>query len=164
MRIAAIDAASVLGGELGAIAPTVRQDMHPVELFELIVGMFLAVLVLQYAALRLRLPPAVALLVGGGALAFVPGLPAVELDPELVLVIFLPPLLMDGAWFMALAPFRRHLVGIISLAVGAVLFTAAVVAVAAKRSCRTCLGRPASRWAPSSRRPTPFRPAPCCNA
>jgi monovalent cation/hydrogen antiporter len=106
--------------------------MHPVELFELIVGMFLAVLVLQYAALRLRLPPAVALLVGGGALAFVPGLPAVELDPELVLVIFLPPLLMDGAWFTALAPFRRHLAGIISLAVGAVLFTAAVVAVAAK--------------------------------
>ena len=132
MRIAAIDAASVLGGELGVIAPTVRQDMHPVELFELIVGMFLAVLVLQYAALRLRLPPAVALLVGGGALAFVPGLPTVELDPELVLVIFLPPLLMDGAWFTALAPFRRHLAGIISLAVGAVLFTAAVVAIAAK--------------------------------
>src|SRR5919107_2291634 len=103
--------------------------MHPVETFELLVGMFLAVLVLQYAALRLRLPPAVALLVGGGALAFVPGLPTVELDPELVLVIFLPPLLMDGAWFTALAPFRRHLAGIISLAVGAVLFTAAVVAV-----------------------------------
>jgi Na+/H+ antiporter len=106
--------------------------MHPVELFELIVGMFLAVLLLQYAALRLRLPPAVALLVGGGALAFVPGLPTVELDPELVLVVFLPPLLMDGAWFTALAPFRRHLGGITSLAVGAVLFTAAVVAMAAK--------------------------------
>ena len=106
--------------------------MHSVELFELIVGMFLAVLVLQYAALRLRMPPAVALLLGGGALAFVPGLPTVELDPELVLVIFLPPLLMDGAWFTALAPFRRHLGGITSLAVGAVLFTAAVVAIAAK--------------------------------
>ncbi|WP_431270770.1 Na+/H+ antiporter [Dankookia sp. P2] len=106
--------------------------MHPVEVFELVVGMFLAVLVLQYVALRLRLPPAVALLLGGGALAFVPGLPTVELDPELVLVIFLPPLLMDGAWFTALAPFRRHLGGITSLAVGAVLFTAAVVAMAAK--------------------------------
>src|SRR5919107_516133 len=106
--------------------------MHPAEVFELLVGMFLAVLVLQYAALRLRLPPAVALLVGGGALAFVPGLPAVELDPELVLVVFLPPLLMDGAWFTALAPFRRHLVGITSLAIGAVLFTTLVVAIAAK--------------------------------
>jgi CPA1 family monovalent cation:H+ antiporter len=115
--------------------------MHPAELFELVVGMFLAVLVLQYAALRLRLPPAVALLVGGGALAFVPGLPTVELDPELVLLVFLPPLLMDGAWFTALAPFRRHLGGIASLAVGAVLFTAAVVAVAAK------LIRPDLPWA-----------------
>ncbi|HEY8613385.1 MAG TPA: cation:proton antiporter [Roseomonas sp.] len=82
--------------------------MHPVEIFELIIGMFLAVLVLQYAALRLRLPPAVALLMGVGALAFIPGLPTVELDPELMLVIFLPPLLMDGAWFTALASFRRH--------------------------------------------------------
>ncbi|WP_375460796.1 Na+/H+ antiporter [uncultured Enterovirga sp.] len=107
--------------------------MHPVETFELIIGMFVAVLVLQYAAARLRLPPAVALLVGGGALAFVPGLPPVKLDPELVLVIFLPPLLMDGAWFTALAPFRRHLLGITSLAVGAVLFTAFVVAFVAKQ-------------------------------
>jgi CPA1 family monovalent cation:H+ antiporter len=106
--------------------------MHPVEIFELIVGMFLAVLVLQYAAPRLRLPPAVALLVGGGALAFVPGLPTVQLDPDLMLVIFLPPLLMDGAWFTALAPFRRHLGGIASLAVGAVLFTATVVAIVVK--------------------------------
>lgn len=106
--------------------------MHSVEIFELLVGMFLAVLLLQFAALRLKLPPAVALLVGGGALAFVPGLPAVELDPELMLVIFLPPLLMDGAWFTALRPFRRHLSGITSLALGAVLFTAAVVALVAK--------------------------------
>ncbi len=106
--------------------------MSPLQLFELIIGMFLAVLVLQYMALRLRLPPAVALLVGGGALAFVPGLPEIRLDPELVLVVFLPPLLMDGAWFTALAPFRRHLVGITSLAIGAVLFTTLVVAIAAK--------------------------------
>ena len=106
--------------------------MNPLQTFELIIAMFVAVLVLQYAAPRLQLPPAVALLVGGGALAFVPGLPVVRLDPELVLVIFLPPLLMDGAWVTALAPFRRHLAGITSLAIGAVLFTAAIVAVVAK--------------------------------
>lgn len=106
--------------------------MTPVHTFELIIGMLLAVLVLQYVALRLRLPPAVALLIGGGALAFVPGIPTIQLDPELVLVIFLPPLLMDGAWFTAFAPFRRHLGGIVSLAVGAVLFTTAVVAFVTK--------------------------------
>ena len=58
-----------------------------------------------------ELPPAVALLVGGGALAFVPGLPVIELDPEFVMVLFLPPLLMDGAYFTAHAEFRKHLAG-----------------------------------------------------
>lgn len=106
--------------------------MHPVANFELIIGMFVAVLVLHYLARRLALPPAVALLVGGGALAFAPGLPATKIDPELVLVLFLPPLLMDGAWFTALASFRRHLTGILSLAIGAVFFTTAVVAVVTK--------------------------------
>lgn len=56
--------------------------MHPVQVFELIVGMILAVLLLHYVASRLSLPPAVALLVGGGALAFIPGLPAITPDPE----------------------------------------------------------------------------------
>jgi len=104
----------------------------PVEVFELIIGMFLAVLMLHYAASRLSLPPAVALLVGGGGLAFMPGLPTIELNPELVLLIFLPPLLMDGAWFTAHASFHRHLRGILSLAIGAVLFTTAVVAFVTK--------------------------------
>ena len=113
----------------------------PVEVFELIVGMFLAVLVLHYLARRLSLPPAVALLVGGGALAFTPGLPTIQLNPELVLLIFLPPLLMDGAWFTAHASFRKHLRGILSLAIGAVLFTTAVVALVTK------LLLPALPWA-----------------
>lgn len=109
-----------------------RVHESSVEVFELIVAMFLAVLVLHYLARRLRLPPAVALLVGGGALAFTPGLPTIELNPELVLLIFLPPLLMDGAWFTAHASFRRHLRGILSLAIGAVLFTTGVVALVTK--------------------------------
>lgn len=99
------------------------------QMVELIVAMLLATIVLHYLAERLRLPPAVALLAGGAFLAFVPGLPAITLDPDLVLVIFLPPLLMDGAWFIALGPLRRHMVGIAALAVGAVVFTTAVVAV-----------------------------------
>ena len=106
--------------------------MHPAATFELIVAMFLVVLALHYAARRLALPPAAALIVGGGALAFVPGLDGIAIDPELVLVVFLPPLLMDGAWFTAVAPFKRHMAGILSLAVGAVFFTTAVVAVVTK--------------------------------
>jgi monovalent cation/hydrogen antiporter len=102
--------------------------MQSMELFELTIAMLLATIALHFLAERLQLPPAVALLAGGAILAFVPGLPTIELDPALVLVIFLPPLLMDGAWFIALGPLRRHLIGIAALAVGAVLFTTAVVA------------------------------------
>jgi CPA1 family monovalent cation:H+ antiporter len=103
--------------------------MHPTHLFELVIVMFLAIIALHYVAEKLGLPPSVGLLAGGGALAFVPGLPTISVDPGLVLVIFLPPLLMDGAWSIAIARLRRHLIGIGSLAVGAVLFTSVVVAV-----------------------------------
>lgn len=115
--------------------------MHAAAQFELIIAMFLVIVGLHHIARRLSLPPAAALIVGGGAVAFVPGLPAVAIDPELVLVLFLPPLLMDGAWFTAIAPFRRHMAGILSLAVGAVFFTTAVVAVVTK------LLLPALPWA-----------------
>lgn len=103
--------------------------MHPVEVFELVLVMLLAILALHWIAVRLDLPPAVSLLIGGGALAFVPGLPVITLDPELALVLFLPPLLMDGAYFTQHWEFRRHLVGVLSLAIGAVVFTTVVVGV-----------------------------------
>jgi monovalent cation/hydrogen antiporter len=104
--------------------------MASMELFELTIGILLATIALQYLAERLKLPPAVALLAGGTLLAFVPGLPTITLDPALVLVIFLPPLLIDGAWVIALGPLRRHTIGIAALAIGAVMFTTAVVALA----------------------------------
>ena len=105
---------------------------HPAANFELVIAMFLAVVGLHYVSRKLSLPPAAALIVGGGTLAFLPGLPAMEIDPELVLLVFLPPLLMDGTWFTAVAPFRRQMAGILSLAVGAVFFTTAAVALVAK--------------------------------
>jgi CPA1 family monovalent cation:H+ antiporter len=105
--------------------------MHPVETLELVLGMLVAVLALHWLAARLHWPPSVALLIGGGALAFLPGIPQGHLDPDLVLVLFLPPLLMDGAWYTALARFRRHFAGIVSLAVGAVAFTTVIIAIVA---------------------------------
>jgi Na+/H+ antiporter len=105
--------------------------MHPTSAFELVLALLAMVIALYWLALKLRLPPAAALLVGGGALAFVPGLPSVVLDPELALVLFLPPLLVDGAYSTALGRFRRHLPGILSLAVGAVVFTTLAVGVVA---------------------------------
>lgn len=105
--------------------------MHVVEIFELVLVLLVLVIALDWIALKLKLPPSTALLVGGGALAFVPGLPSISLNPELALVLFLPPLLMDGAYSTALGRFRRHLGGILSLAVGAVVFTTLVIGVVA---------------------------------
>src|SRR5687768_11742385 len=102
--------------------------MHPVETFELVLALLAATVALHWAASRIGFPPSAALLIGGGALAFLPGIPEISLDPELALVLFLPPLLMDGAYYTAFGRFRRHLPGILSLAVGAVLFTTLIVA------------------------------------
>ncbi|USI74722.1 Na+/H+ antiporter [Sphingomonas morindae] len=102
--------------------------MHPAATFELVLGMLGAVLLLHWLAARLRWPPSIALLIGGGLLAFLPGAPRVALDPDLVLVLFVPPLLADGAWNAEVARFRRHLPGILSLAIGAVLFSTLIVA------------------------------------
>jgi CPA1 family monovalent cation:H+ antiporter len=103
--------------------------MHAVEAFELVLVLLALIIALHWLALKLRLPPSTALLIGGGALAFVPGLPSISLNPELALVLFLPPLLMDGAYSTALGRFRRHLPGILSLAVGAVVFTTLTIGV-----------------------------------
>ncbi len=73
--------------------------MSAVSVFKLVLLSFAAIVVLELVAKKLRLPPAAALLVGGAGIAFVPGLPPVNLDPDLVLIVFLPPLLVDGAYF-----------------------------------------------------------------
>jgi Na+/H+ antiporter len=103
--------------------------MQGVNAFEVVLVLLAFIIALHWLALKLRWPPSAALMVGGGALAFVPGLPSISLDPELALALFLPPLLMDGAYSTPLGRFRRHLPGIMSLAIGAVIFTTLAVGV-----------------------------------
>ncbi|CAM2151839.1 monovalent cation/hydrogen antiporter [Pararobbsia alpina] len=97
--------------------------MSSVAAFQLILISLVAMVGLQLLATRLHFPPAAALLLGGIALAFVPGLPPVALDPDLVLIVFLPPLLMSGAYFSVWDDLRNNLSSILTLAVGAVVFT-----------------------------------------
>lgn len=104
--------------------------MSPVAAFKLILLSFVAIVALECIAKRLRLPPAAALLMGGIGIAFIPGLPPVNLDPELVLLVFLPPLLMDGAYFTVWEEFKRNVGGILLLAIGAVAFTTFAVGYA----------------------------------
>jgi CPA1 family monovalent cation:H+ antiporter len=79
-------------------------------------------------ARRWHLPHAVLLVVLGLALSFVPGMPTLELNPSLVLTLFLPPLLYRAGVNMSWRGFRANLRPILLLAVGAVIFTAACVA------------------------------------
>ncbi|ARJ68948.1 Na+/H+ antiporter [Paracoccus contaminans] len=103
--------------------------MSVADTFELTLALLTVIVGLYWLALTLRLPPSAALLVGSGALAFVPGLPHFVADPDLVLVLFLPPLLMDGAFSTSLGRFGRQLPGILSLAIGMVVFTTLAVGV-----------------------------------
>src|SRR3954451_5061473 len=101
-------------------------------IFEILLGLMVACVALALVARRLNVPPAVVLVLGGMALALIPGLPAVDLDPQLALVLFLPPLLQASAYRTDWPAFRSNLRPILLLAVGAVLFTAVVVAATAK--------------------------------
>ncbi|MER7333158.1 MULTISPECIES: Na+/H+ antiporter [unclassified Micromonospora] len=95
-------------------------------LFDVVV--FLAIATLGAAlARRLGLLAPILLVVLGLALAFVPGFPQVRLDPELVLVGILPPLLYVAALETSVPAFRLNLRPILLLAVGLVLFTAFAV-------------------------------------
>ncbi|CAO4154181.1 Na+/H+ antiporter [Methylorubrum extorquens] len=102
------------------------------EIFEILLGLLAACVVLSLVARRLDIPLAVVLVLGGMALALIPGLPTVTLDPQLALVLFLPPLLQASAYRTDWPAFRFNLRPILFLALGAVLFTAATVAVTAK--------------------------------
>nr|WP_294546839.1 Na+/H+ antiporter [uncultured Rhodopila sp.] len=105
--------------------------MSLAERFELVLSLLAVIVVLDLAARRLRLPPAAAIVLGGIALALIPQTPPLELDPDLALVLFLPPLIMSSAYFTVWREFRANLRIILQLAVGAVAFTTLVVGVVA---------------------------------
>jgi monovalent cation/hydrogen antiporter len=101
------------------------------ELDLVLLGVLLGVAVLLVIAYRVRLPYPILLVAGGAALGFFPGLPSVELDPDLVLVIFLPPLLYAAAFFSSLRELRDNLRPIALLSIGLVVFTTLLVGVVA---------------------------------
>jgi Na+/H+ antiporter len=103
--------------------------MHDVE--TVLVVLLVAVVVLAAAARAVNIPYPIVLVVGGLFLGFVPGLPDVALEPELVLVLFLPPLLYSAAFFANLHDLKQDLRSISLLAVGLVLATMCTVAVVA---------------------------------
>ena len=95
---------------------------------------FLAVLFVSVAGLNvvarwIDVPYPILLVLGGVALGLLPGMPEIELEPDLVLLIFLPPLLYAAAFFSDLRALRDNVRPISLLAIGLVLMTTGVVAV-----------------------------------
>ena len=97
----------------------------------LIAGLLVAVAGLSALALYLRIPYPIVLVVGGAVLGFVPGLPEVKLDPDAVLVVFLPLLLYGSSIWANFGDLRANLRGLTLSTVGLVLATMCAVAWAA---------------------------------
>lgn len=90
---------------------------------ELILICLVAVALLALVARRIRAPYPILLTCGGVMLALIPGLPAIQLEPQLVFNLFLPPLLYPAAVFTSWRDFRANLRPILFLAIVLVLLT-----------------------------------------
>jgi monovalent cation/hydrogen antiporter len=82
-------------------------------------------------AQHLKVPYPILLVIAGLLLSFLPEMPLIGLDPNLVFLVFLPPLLYSAAWTLSWREFQRNFVSIAMLAVGLVLFTVVGLALAA---------------------------------
>ncbi|HXH83771.1 MAG TPA: Na+/H+ antiporter [Candidatus Tectomicrobia bacterium] len=99
---------------------------------ELLLGLLIAVGALVTVARRLGIAYPIFLVIGGLLLGLVPGVPRIEVDPDVIFLIVLPPLLYIAAYFTPVRSLRANVGTIGLLAVGLVIATAAGVAVAAR--------------------------------
>jgi monovalent cation/hydrogen antiporter len=112
------------------------------ELEELL-GLILAAAALAALARRVGAPYPVFLAVGGALLAFVPGMPAFAVPPELALALFIAPVLLDAAYDASPRDLKDNWAPLTSLVVVAVGLTTAAVAVVAHSMV------PGMGWAPA---------------
>jgi monovalent cation/hydrogen antiporter len=101
------------------------------EVFEIVIALLLVGAGLAALARRLGTPYPALVALAGAALALVPGTPAIALDPELALALFVAPVLLDAAFDASPRDLRANWRPVASLAVGAVALTVAVVALVA---------------------------------
>ncbi len=94
---------------------------------EAFIGLLIAVVVLVRVSRVLELPPAILLLLGGLALSYIPPFGNLELSPEMVFTIFLPPLLFYAAFFTSWRDFKQNARPIGLLAIGLVVATTEIV-------------------------------------
>lgn len=102
------------------------------HVFETLLVLLLGATMLSIFARRLGVPYPTLLAVGGSLLAFVPGAPRLHPPPELILALFVAPVLLDAAYDASLRDLRRNWLAVSSLALIAVALTTAAVAVIAR--------------------------------
>src|SRR5688572_15815287 len=98
---------------------------------EIIVILLSVMAGLAAVAEKIRISYPILLVIVGLAISLVPGLPMIELKPEIVFFVFLPPLLYAAAWYTSWHDFKKLKRPISMLAIGLVLFTTSMVAVVA---------------------------------
>lgn len=103
--------------------------MH--EKLLLILGLLFTVLMLVMVAQKLRVAYPIFLVIAGLTIGLIPGIPILKLDPDIIFLIFLPPLLYEAAWYTSWKEFTRWKYPIALLAFGLVFLTSLVVAYAA---------------------------------
>jgi monovalent cation/hydrogen antiporter len=96
-------------------------NVHALEIVFLLLLLF--VVVFGVLSKKLKTPYPIVLVVGGLLLSFVPGIPRINLNPDLVFFVILPPLLYSAAWLTSWREFSYNLVSILLLAFGLVTFT-----------------------------------------
>ncbi|MBW8686842.1 Na+/H+ antiporter [Chitinophaga rhizophila] len=94
----------------------------------LILSLLLVVFMLMMLGQRLKVSYPIFLVLGGLVIGFIPGVPRITMEPELVFLVFLPPLLFEAAWYTSWHNFWKWKRPIALLAFGLVLFTSGIVA------------------------------------
>src|SRR6202142_777687 len=100
------------------------------ETFQILILLLAVISVVGLVAKRLQIPAAILLVITGVGLALIPGLPSLQLAPDLVLLLVLPPIIYWDAVKMSWKEFRFNLRPITLLAIGCVVFTTVAVAAA----------------------------------
>jgi NhaP-type Na+/H+ or K+/H+ antiporter len=126
--------------------------------------LLVAVAALSALARVLEVPYPIVLVIGGALLGFVPGIPNAQLDPDVVLVIFLPPLLYAASIYANYGDLRANVRALTLNTVVLVLVTMSAVAVVAHAIVRRLPWAPHSRSARSSRPQILSPPQPSCVA
>lgn len=90
--------------------------------------MFAAAIIVGFSQ-KIRIPYPIGLVLGGAAIGFYPNQHAIYFDPNLILVIVLPPILYYAAFGISFTEFKRNFKEILSLALGLVLFTTFVIGI-----------------------------------